>query len=136
MSLIKSTNTKPETAFRKLLSSVVYSRGYRYRLHYKRLPGKPDVVFVSRKIAIFVDGSFWHGYKLKKRAHKLSKEYWLPKIERNVMRDKKINRQLRSKGWKVLRIWEHELKKNPEKALDKVKLALKYETHRAARRDR
>lgn len=124
MSLIRSANTKPEIALRKLVSSTVYPRGYRYRIHYKKLPGKPDMVFVAQRIALFVDGSFWHGYKLKNKRQKLSKKYWLPKIESNILRDKKVNRQLRKMGWRVMRIWEHELRKRPKKVLDRVTRAL------------
>src|ERR1039458_8764852 len=90
MSLIRSTNTKPEIAFRRLVSSTTYPLGYRYRLHYKGLPGKPDVVFVAKKVAFFVDGAFWHGYKLK-QGQKLPRKYWLPKIKRNMQRDKEVN---------------------------------------------
>lgn len=125
MSLIRSKNTKPELAFRKLVSSYFYPRGYRYKIHYKKLPGKPDIVFVTQKVAFFVDGSFWHGYRLRNGESNLSKEYWLPKIENNIQRDKKVNRQLRKMGWKVVRIWEHDLKKNPGKVLNLVISAMK-----------
>ncbi len=124
MSLIRSKNTKPEIALRKLVSAAAYPLGYRYRLHYKKLPGRPDIAFVSKKIALFVDGSFWHGYRLK-NGQALPRKYWLPKIKRNMERDKEINRALRKMGWKVVRIWEHDLKKNPDKALKLVMRALK-----------
>ena len=125
MSLIRSTNTKPEIAFRKLISSTLYPKGYRYRLHYKKLPGKPDMVFVEKKVAVFVDGSFWHGHRLKKGQTNLSRRYWLPKIKRNMERDKLVNRRLRKMGWKVVRVWEHEIRKNPENARNAVMHALK-----------
>ena len=117
MSLIKSRNTKPEIAFRKLVSSYFYPLGYRYRINYKRAFGKPDVVFVSLRLAIFIDGSFWHGFDFENRKHKLPKVYWLEKIQKNIERDKKVNKNLKKAGWKVIRIWEHELKKRPEKVL-------------------
>jgi len=125
MSLIRSTNTKPEIAFRKLISSTLYPKGHRYRLHYKKLPGKPDVVFVKKKVAVFVDGSFWHGHRLKKGQTNLSRRYWLPKIKRNMERDKSVNRRLRKMGWKVVRVWEHDIRKRPERTLDAVVRALK-----------
>ncbi|MFA6486495.1 MAG: very short patch repair endonuclease [Candidatus Magasanikbacteria bacterium] len=124
MSLIRSTNTKPEIIFRKLLSSALYPLGFRYKIQYKKLPGKPDVVFVAQRTAFFVDGSFWHGYKLKKERQVLSKKYWLPKIKRNMLRDKEVSRQLRKMGWKVIRVWEHDLKKSPQKILKKAKQAI------------
>lgn len=120
MSLIRSKNTKPELAMRKLISSVIYPLGYRYRINYRKLPGRPDVVFVSRKIAVFVDGAFWHGYDFRNTSRRLPKKYWLPKIKRNIMRDAEISLKLRKMGWKVIRIWDHEIKETPDKALDKV----------------
>lgn len=125
MSLIRSKNTKPELALRKLISSSLYPLGYRYRIHYKKVPGSPDVVFVSKKVAVFVDGSFWHGYKLKKSGKSVPKKYWLPKIERNIQRDREVNRKLKKLGWTVIRVWEHDLKKNPSKVLEAIRTALK-----------
>jgi len=119
MSLIQSKNTRPEILLRKLLSATLFKKGYRYRLHYDKLPGKPDIVFVALRIAIFVDGSFWHGYKYKRGQH-LSSEYWEPKIIRNMKRDKKVSRELRNMGWTVIRVWEHQLKKNPQAVLQRI----------------
>ena len=115
MAKIKSKNTKPETYLRKLLSS----RGIRYRIHYS-LDGKPDIVFPSKKIAVFVDGCFWHKCPKCFRLPNSNKEYWSKKIQKNTERDKKINQILESKGWKVLRVWEHEIKKNPEDAINRI----------------
>lgn len=125
MSLIRSTNTKPEIALRKILNSNLYARGYRYRLHYKKLSGRPDVVFVAQKVAIFIDGSFWHGYRFRKGQTNLSRDYWLPKIKRNMQRDKEVNKKLKKMEWNVIRIWEHDIKKHPEKIVDKVLKSLK-----------
>lgn len=125
MSRIRSSNTKLETAFLKHLSSSLYQKGYRYRKHYSRLPGKPDIVFVRQKIAIFLDGDFWHGYNLKKLGKRVPKKYWFPKIEKNIQRDKRINSTLRKSGWIVLRFWEHDLKKNTHKVIKKVEQLLK-----------
>lgn len=125
MSLIKSTNTKPERAFRKLVSSMFYPLGYRYKIHYQKLPGKPDIVFVNKKVVLFMDGSFWHGYKTKKGKTKLYGKYWPSKIERNIRRDNEVNKKLRKMGWRVIRVWEHEVQKNPERVITKVIRALK-----------
>jgi len=126
MSRIRSRDTKVEVEFLRLLSSELYPKGYRYRKHYSRLPGKPDVVFIRQKIAVFLDGDFWHGYNLKKLGKKVPKQYWLSKIEGNIQRDKKLSAQLRKSGWKVLRFWEHQIKKNPKKAINKIKGTLKW----------
>src|SRR5581483_1224582 len=115
MSLIRSRNTKPEIALRKIVSTALYQKGYRYRIHYKRLPGSPDLAFVSQKVAVFVDGAFWHGYTFKKIKGRLPEKYWHAKILGNIKRDKKINRALKRSGWKVVRIWEHDLIKKPHK---------------------
>ncbi len=124
MSLIRSRNTKLEKHFLELLSSELYRKGYRYRKHYSRLPGKPDVVFVKHRLVIFLDGDFWHGYNFNKLRKRLPKKYWLPKIKRNIQRDKKVNFALEKMGWKVLRFWEHEIQKNPSKIIAKIKKGL------------
>ena len=80
---------------------------------------KPDIVFVSKKVAVFVDGSFWHGHRLK-NGQALPRKYWLPKIKRNMERDKEVNLELKKMGWKVIRVWEHDLKKNQKKTLDTI----------------
>lgn len=118
MSRIKSKNTSLEINFRKIL----WQNGLgHYRIHYN-LPGKPDIVYVSKKIAIFLDGDFWHGYNWKKLGKVPPKKYWQGKIQKNIGRAKKYNRLLKKEGWTVLRFWEHELKKNPEKCISKLKL--------------
>ena len=120
MSSIRSKNTSLEINFRKLL----WENGLgRYRIHYN-LPGKPDIVYVSKKIVVFLDGDFWHGYNWKKLGRTPPKEYWQEKIEKNISRAKKYNRNLRKEGWTVLRFWEHEVKKNPERCIKKIKKAL------------
>lgn len=118
MQKIKSTDTKPEVALRKLL----WSRGVRYRKNNEGLLGKPDICILKQKIAIFIDGEFWHGFdwKNKKQKIKTNREYWIPKIEKNIERDKKIKLILENEGWTVLRIWESEIKKNPAECLRKV----------------
>ena len=116
MSRIRSKNTSLEIEFRKLL----WKNGLgRYRIHYN-LPGKPDIVYVSKKIVIFLDGDFWHGYNWKKLGKVPPKKYWQKKIQKNIDRAKKYNKMLKKDGWKVIRIWEHEVKKNPEKCIKKL----------------
>lgn len=110
MSSNKAKNTSPELILRK----AIYSAGLRgYRLHSKKVLGKPDIIFVKKKIAIFVDGCFWHGCKKHASVPRTNVLFWKEKIARNKERDKEVNRKLRKDGWKVSRIWEHELKNIP-----------------------
>ena len=125
MSRIRSKDTKLEIDFFKLVSLTLYPKGLRYQKHYKKLAGRPDIVFVSRKIAVFIDGDFWHGYNFGEIKNRLPKKYWREKIENNIKRDRKINRVLKKDGWVVIRIWEHEIKKRPAKALNRIVCALK-----------
>ena len=108
MRAVHSEDTGPEMIVRRL----VHSLGFRYRLHVSNLPGKPDLVFPSRKKVIFVHGCFWHGDTCPrgKRVPKENREYWVKKIGRNVERDKNNQKLLRGLGWDYLIIWEHELK--------------------------
>ena len=116
MSRIRAKNTLPEIRFRKLL----YSRGIRgYRIH-PNIPGKPDLVFSKKKVAVFIDGCFWHKCPLDFKEPDTRKEFWLKKINLNVERDEKVNRELEGMGWTVIRIWEHEIKKEPEQAIKKI----------------
>ncbi len=106
MRAIRSKDMKPEMIVRRL----VHSMGYRYRLHRHDLPGRPDLVFPSRKKVIFVNGCFWHQHDAKDcklvRKPKSNRDYWLPKLERTVVRDKENWERLRHDGWDVLVIWE------------------------------
>jgi len=79
-----------------------------------------DIALPKKKIAVFIDGDFWHGYNFSERKKRLPKKYWIKKIEDNIARDKKNRAKLKREGWKVLRIWEHEIKKNPEKTSKKI----------------
>ncbi|MGN0766056.1 MAG: very short patch repair endonuclease [Christensenellales bacterium] len=114
----KSKDTKPEFMLRKEL----WKRGLRYRKNYKKVIGKPDIVFVSRKIAIFVDGKMWHGYDWEKQKNDFKShcDFWIPKIERNIERDKEVTEQLQNEGWTVLRFWDFEIKKNLSDCADKI----------------
>ncbi len=110
MSRIRKTDTKPELLVRKYL----FKNGFRYRLYNRNLPGNPDIVLPKYKTIIFVNGCFWHahtGCKLN-RLPKSRVEYWVPKIMRNVERDKINARTLKKDGWKILIVWECDLHKN------------------------
>ena len=108
MSRIRSTNTKPEEIVRKYL----FSHGFRYRKNDKRYPGKPDIVLSKYRTIIFVNGCFWHMHGCSRsRLPKSNQEYWKPKIERNLERDADIKKRLESEGWRVIIVWECELKK-------------------------
>ena len=108
MAAIRSRNTKPELIVRRL----VHSLGYRYRLHRKDLPGKPDLVFGPRQAVIFVHGCFWHMHPqagcLDARKPKSNRSYWLPKLKKNIERDARNLEELRLLGWRVLIIWDCE----------------------------
>ena len=104
MQAVKDRNTKPELAVRRLLHRL----GYRYRLHLANLPGKPDIVFGSRRKVIFVHGCFWHGHLCKRgnRRPKTNAEYWERKIARNVERHSRQLKELSTAGWAALTLWE------------------------------
>lgn len=110
MQAIKSRDTTIEIMLRKAL----WHRGVRYRKNYKKLPGKPDIVITKHKIAIFCDSDYWHGYDWENRNQRIksNREYWIPKIERNMARDKQVNEMLAEQGWKVLRFWEWQIRKH------------------------
>ena len=116
MSKIRGKNTGPEIKLRKLL----WAAGIRgYRVHYN-LPGKPDIVFVKKKIVIFIDGCFWHKCPIDFQEPETRKEFWMKKINSNVERDERNNRQLSDAGWTIIRIWEHEMRKEPEKVVQRI----------------
>lgn len=108
MSRISSKNTKPELIVRKIL----YQNGVRYRLHAKDLPGKPDISNKKKKFAVFVNGCFWHQHPNCSRANipKTNKDYWIPKLERNIQRQEESINSLKKLGWNIFIIWECELK--------------------------
>jgi DNA mismatch endonuclease (patch repair protein) len=108
MRRVKSTGTSPEVKVRKVLTRM----GLRYRLHRKDLPGKPDIVMAGRRLAIFVHGCFWHGHDCARgaRVPKANREYWEGKVGRNRERDVEHQAALEAKGWRVLTLWECELK--------------------------
>lgn len=102
MRQIRSTNTKPEV----LIRSALHRLGYRYRIHDKRYPGKPDIVFPRYKVVIQVRGCFWHSHCcIDGKRPKSRQDYWIPKLEANQRRDRRNDRKLRESGWKVLVVW-------------------------------
>lgn len=117
MAAVRSKDTKPEMMIRRL----VYSMGYRYKLHSDALPGKPDLVFSSKKKVVFVHGCFWHGHNGCNKAQlpKSRTDFWQDKIENNVRRDKRVKRALNRKGWRYLIIWQCQIN-NLEKVKAKI----------------
>jgi len=116
MSAVRSKDTKMEIAFRK----AIWRKGFRYSKNSSKYFGKPDIVLKKYKTAIFLDSCFWHGCKKHCRVPTARKKYWVKKIERNKQRDKEVNRYYKKIGWKVLRIWEHEIFKNLDKPLKRI----------------
>ncbi|HVW99873.1 MAG TPA: very short patch repair endonuclease [Candidatus Babeliaceae bacterium] len=118
MSRIRGKNTKPEILVRKFL----YKKGYRYRLHVKGLPGKPDVVLKKYKTVIFIHGCFWHGHEGCKYyvLPKSNTDYWLPKIQGNIARGLLAEKELTKNNWKIVTVWECELKENADKVLNAI----------------
>lgn len=110
MSRVHLKHGKAET----MLAKALWHSGYRYRLNYKKLPGSPDIVITKLKIAIFVDGEFWHGYDWEARKSKLkaNREYWIEKIEENIARDRRNDARLKAMGWTPVHFWEKEIKKD------------------------
>ena len=126
VSKIMSSIRSKDTSIELLLRSGLFKSGLRFRKHYNKLPGKPDIVFTKQKIAIFLDSDFWHGRdwpKLKKRLNTNS-NYWIPKIENNIIRDNQTNELLNDLGWTVLRYWESDIRAEPDKYIIEIKLAI------------
>jgi DNA mismatch endonuclease (patch repair protein) len=120
MSRIKSRNTSLEAeVFRFLAREGVY-----FQKHYKRAPGCPDVALPVKKKALFIDGDFWHGWRFSARRLKLQKIYWREKIAKNIARDAANRSRLKRQGWKVMRVWEHQLKRDKQQSFKKIKAFL------------
>ena len=109
-----------------LLRQELWSRGLRYRKNVNRIYGKPDIVFIGKKIAVFCDSEFWHGYNWEERKidFKSLQEFWIPKIERNMERDAEVTARLESEGWTVIRFWGNEIKKNTAQCADIIEKAV------------
>ena len=117
MSRIRSKDTKIE----KKTASMLRKNKIRYR-RFPKVFGSPDFV-VEKKVIVFCDGDFWHGYQYD-RKKKPPKKFWRDKIERNIERDRKVTRKLRADGWSVIRLWEHDIEKRPESCVRKIKKSL------------
>ena len=118
MQAVKNKDSEIELILRKHL----WNRGMRYRKNVKTVFGHPDIAFIGKKIAVFCDSEFWHGYDWDNRKNdiKTRRDFWIPKIERNIERDHEVNEKLISDGWIVLRYWGKDIKKNTEKIVDEI----------------
>ena len=123
MQRVKSKDSEIE----KILRNALWNKGYRYRKNVKDVFGHPDIVFKSKKVAIFCDSEFWHGYDWdrKKNEIKTRQDFWIPKIERNMQRDKEVNTKLSEEGWTVLRFWGTEIKKQTENCVKEIEKCIK-----------
>ena len=122
MSRIRGKNSKSEMILRRAL----WAKNIRFRLHDKSLPGSPDIVIKKYKLAIFVDGEFWHGFEWKKRRDRIKSNrlFWIPKIERNMQKDELANRALRNMEYTVFRFWSQDILKNLPKVINQIELFL------------
>lgn len=120
MSRIRAKNTKPEL----LLRNALWAKGIRYRIHAKELPGKPDIVIRRYRLAIFVDGEFWHGHQWERTKGRIksNRQFWWSKIERNIERDNENNAALIAAGYTVFRFWGEDVRKNLHKCVNQVEL--------------
>src|SRR6266702_812170 len=120
MSRIRGFDTSLEVAVRRELRR----RGLRFRANVMSLPGRPDVVFPTEKVIVFIDGDFWHGFRYPAWQGRLP-SYWRTKIERNRARDLRNFSKLRRRGWRVLRLWEHQVKRDLERCVERILAALR-----------
>jgi DNA mismatch endonuclease (patch repair protein) len=124
MKKIRSVDTKSEVMLRR----IMWSRGYRYRKNFGKLPGNPDIAFTKWKVAVFVDGEYWHGFQWEEKKMRLLKnlhdahrrEYWIRKIEGNMERDRKNTEELQEMGWTVIRFWSKEVTRDVEGCADNI----------------
>ena len=123
MKAVKCKGSKIEV----MLMKELWSRGLRYRKNVKTVFGKPDIAFIGKKVAVFCDSEFWHGYNWEERKHdfKSHQEFWIPKIERNMERDKEVTAALEADGWTVLRFWGRDIKKNLSECADTIEKAVR-----------
>lgn len=122
MKAIKNNDTQIELILRREL----WQRGLRYQKNSKKIYGKPDIVFIGKKVAVFCDSEFWHGYdwQNKKNEIKSHREFWIPKIEKNIQRDNNVTTHLAQEGWTVLRFWGKDIKKDVKRCADIIQKAL------------
>lgn len=121
MAAIKSANTGIE----RIMFTELTRRKIYFKKHYQIGRINTDIALPHRKIAVFIDGDFWHGYRFAALKKRLPNKFWVKKIENNIKRDRKNGAKLRKLGWKVLRFWEYQIKKNPQKVINKIEKALK-----------
>ena len=123
MKAVKNKGSKIET----MLQIELWHRGLRYRKNVKTVYGKPDIAFIGKKVAVFCDSEFFHGYdwENKNKEIKSNRDFWIPKIEKNMARDKAVTEKLKSDGWIVLRFWGNEIKRNLSQCADKIESVVK-----------
>lgn len=133
MQAIRSKDTSIEIKLRKAL----WERGIRYRKNYKKVIGKPDIAITKCKIAVFCDSDYWHGYDWENRNQRIksNREYWIPKIERNMERDRQVTKALEDDGWFVLRFWEWQIKKQLDDCVNAIVDAVHYRTVQSSKGD-
>ncbi len=122
MQAIRSKDTTIELLLRKAL----WERGVRYRKNYKKLIGKPDIAITKYRIAVFCDSDYWHGYDWENRNQRIksNRDYWVPKIERNMKRDQEVTERLQHEGWIVLRFWEWQIRKKLSECVENILQAI------------
>jgi len=116
MARIRGRDTQIEITIRRAL----WKAGHRYRLHLQDVPGRPDIAFKSYRLAVFIDGCFWHGCPLHSTVPKNNRTFWVQKLESNKKRDLQVEMILKKTGWKILRFWEHEIEKSAEKVVKRI----------------
>ena len=121
MSRVRGKDTKPEV----LVRSALHGRGLRFRKHMKELPGRPDIVFTRAKICVFIDGDFWHGYDFETWEEKLT-PFWQKKIGDTIERDRRNFSALREMGWRVVRVWTHDVRKRFDIVVEDIYAAVKH----------
>lgn len=135
-SRVKRANRKMDTGHELLLRQALWRRGMRYRKHVSMLPGRPDLVFPGARVIVFCDGDFWHGRDWTARRERLAggtnASYWLAKIGRNIQRDAETTRLLEHQGWLVLRLWETDVKRDPDAAAGKIGVIVRERLARTA----
>ena len=125
MKAVKNSGSKIEV----MLQKELWRRGLRYRKNAKQVFGKPDIAFIGKKIAVFCDSEFFHGYDWESKQNEIKshRDFWIPKIERNMQRDIEVNEKLKSEGWIVIRFWGKEIKKDVKSCADIVEVAVRSE---------
>ena len=123
-SRVKQLNRGAETRHERVLGNVLWRDGYRFRKNVRSLPGKPDIVFPTAKLAVFIDGDFWHGYRFPLWQHKL-RPFWKLKIAKNRSRDQQNIRRLRANDWRVIRIWQHQIRADLDSCLRRILVSLR-----------